>query len=928
MFLCLCYFGTVAQKNAIKIDAVLDSKKNILTISQQIIYYNSSKDTLKEIYLHNWANSYKGRETPLTKRFVEDFNRSLYFAKKKELGFSKVKFIELDGKKINFSEVKNHPDIIKIKPENFISPKKSITLNLEYQVKIPNSKFTRYGKTGSGYNLKYWYITPAVYQNGWKTMSNLNTDDLFEEATDFEVKISVPKNLYLESNLYKYETNKDSIKEFFLVGQNKTDVNFVIDSVQKFKNFNTKEIFIHTDILEKEINDNLATDILQRELLFIEKFLGKYPHKELFIDKNTQSKNPIYGLNKLPWKLSPFQTTFMWDITMFKEISRKYLENTILVNKRTDYWLIDGIETYLMIKYVDEYYPEIKLFGKYSDYWGFRSFNVAKLKFNDKYPFLYRFSARQFLDQALTTSADSLSNFNRKIINRYKSGLGLRYLGGYVGEDVLHDAIKEYYSETQLKATTSTSFAKILATKTNKDVSWFFGDYINTNKKIDYSIKKTTIKADSIDVVIKNRRNITAPVALYGLRKDTIVFKEWISDIDSTKTITIKKDNFDRLILNYEQLYPEYNYLNNSADISGKFLNKPLKFTFYKDIESPNFHQVFYTPKIDYNFYDGVILGVDLSNKPIFKKNLEMKVAPAFATKSRSVVGDFAIVYNQFFENSKLYNIAYGLAGSTNHYEPNLSYNTLTPFVKVDFSRESLRDVETKSIVAKMVNIDKQVPIGMEKSPEDKYHIFGLSYSYSNPALIRGISYDFGVEYSSDFSKLNAEFTYRKLTATNRELQFRVFAGAFLFNNTGSDYFSYGLDRANDYLFGLNYYGRSEDSGIFSQQFISAEGGFKSVLSTRYANEFMLSGNSSIGVWRWIEVYNDAAILKNKGDNPFFAYENGIRLNLIRNIFEFYLPVYSNNGFEIAQPNYQEKIRFVVTTNFSRIYNFIRRGLF
>ena len=925
---CLWSFGFYAQKNSININATLDSKKDILKISQQIVYHNSSKDTLKEIYLHNWANSFKGRETPLSNRFIEDFNRSFYFADKKKLGYSKVDFIKLNDSIINYSTVKNQQDIIKIDAIKPLLPNESLTFDLNYTVKIPSSEFTRYGKTNSGYNLRFWYITPAVYQNGWQLMSNLNTDDLYEEATDFSIEISLPDSLYLDTNLFKYKIENNGYKEYLSVGQGKTNALLYIDTIQKFKTFTTKDNLIITDIIEKEIDEKLATDILTREILFIKNFLGDYPHKQFFIDKTTQSKNPIYGLNKLPKFLDPFQSVFRWDLTMFKEISRKYIENTLLVNKRTDYWLIDGIQTYLMMKYVDEYYPDIKLFGKYSNYWGVRSFNIGKLSFNDKYPFLYRFSARQFLDQALTTRSDSLSNFNRKIINRYKAGLGLRYLAGFVGEDILHKSIKEYFIETQLESTTSNSFKEILSTKTTKDIDWFFGDYINTNKKIDYTIKKSIIREDSIDVVIKNRRNITAPVLLYGLRKDTIVFKKWINGIDSTKTVSIEKENFDRLILNYEQLYPEYNYLNNSSDVSGKLLNKPLKFTFYKDIESPNYNQIFYTPTINYNFYDGVIFGVDLSNKPIFQKNFEMKVAPAYAFKSKSVVGSFSLIYNQFFENSKLYNIAYGLAGSTNHYEPDLSYNTFTPFVKIDFSRETLRDVGSQSIVAKMVNIDKEVPIGIEKSPEDKYHVFGLSYSYSNPALIRGISYNIGGEYATNFSKLNAEFRYRKLTATNRELQFRVFAGAFLHNNSGSDYFSFGLDRANDYLFGLNYFGRSEDSGIFSQQFISAEGGFKSVLSTRFANEFMLSGNSSVGIWRWLEIYNDAAILKNKGDNPFFAYENGIRLNFVRDIFEFYLPVYSNNGFEIAQPEYHTKIRFVITTNFSRIYNFIRRGFF
>ena len=920
-----CVFG---QQNSIVIEANLVPEEDILEISQEIIFFNDSNTILEEIYLHNWANSYRDKNGPLTNRFIEDYNKSLYFAKKEERGYSEINTLFINNKTVGFKEVRNHPDIIKISLNKPLSPKGNVKINVNYNVKLPSSKFTSYGKTKNGYHLRFWYLTPAVHQKDWQLMSNLNIDDLHEYPTDFEIKINLPNKYSLESNLYKYETYKDFYTEYFLVGKKETDVIISIDTTKEYRTFSTKNIAIYTNVFDPTIDSKLSTDILNRELLFIEDFLGEFPHKQIFIDKITQNKNPIYGLNSMPRFLDPFPPVFKWDMTMFKAISKKYIENTLLLNKRKDYWLIDGLQTYLMMKYVEKNYPEMKLFGKYSNYWGVRTFNVSKLKFNEKYPFIYRFSARQFLDQALTTRADSLSNFNRKIVNKYKAGLGLQYLEGYVGDTILKESIKEYFQKNRLKTTTSFSFGDIISNKTDKDIAWFFGDYIQTNKKIDYTIDRARVINDSINIIIKNKRNITAPVALYGLKGDTIVMKKWVSNIEKSKELTIPKENITRLILNYEQLYPEYNYLNNAQDVSGKLLEKPIRFTFFKDIESPNHNQIFYTPTFKYNYYDGAILGVKLSNKPLIPKNFEMSFSPAFATKSKSFAGSFSVAYNQFFEKSSIYNIGYGLSGSTQHYAPNLTYNALIPFVLVRFKRKSLRDAGKRTLIAKMINIDKESMPGMPKSPEDKYHVFNLAYNNNKPDIIKGISYRISAEYENTFSKIEGEYRYRKLTATNRQLDFRIFAGAFLHNNTEGDYFSFGLDKVNDYLFQLGYLGRSESTGIFSQQFILAEGGFKSVLSTRYANQFMLSGNSSIGLWRWLEVYNDAAILKNKGENLFFAYENGIRLNFINNIFEIYFPIYSNNGFEISQGNYQSKIRFVVTANPTSIYNYIRRGLF
>ena len=203
-----------------------------------------------------------------------------------------------------------------------------------------------------------------------------------------------------------------------------------------------------------------------------------------------------------------------------------------------------------------------------------------------------------------------------------------------------------------------------------------------------------------------------------------------------------------------------------------------------------------------------------------------------------------------------------------------------------------------------------------------------LSYNYIDPNIIEETRYKFSTELAKNFSKVAADFRYRKLTSSDTQLDFRIFAGAFIHNTSKGDYFSFGLDRANDYLFELNYYGRSEDSGIFSQQYIITESGFKSVLQTRFANQYMLSLNSSIGIWRWMEFYNDVAFLKNKNERLFFGYENGIRFNFVHNILEVYFPLYSNNGWEVSEQAYAQKIRFTFTGNINRVYNFFRRGFF
>ncbi|AOW20209.1 gluzincin family metallopeptidase [Urechidicola croceus] len=918
------------QTNEIKISAILDVENQELKVQQQIKYYNKSNSNLDTIYLHNWANSFKDKNTPLSKRLIEDYDKSLYFSKEKFRGSTIINNLSINYNSVNWNNKKNAPDIIEIPLNNQLQPNDSLIINSTYTVKIPSDKFTKYGRNRQGYNLRYWYLVPAFYDNDWQLMSNLNMDDLLMDFSNYSISLTIPQNFVLSTELNSTYSIEKGNKTYKLEGENRTDIELSINSLNDFEIFNTDDISVETNLNTKNLDSRIKTDILNREIAFIEKHLGKYPHDKILLNKISYSKNKVYGLSQLPSFLRPFSDVFEWDIKMFKTLSSKYIEKAISVNHRKDSWLIDGLQTYLMIEYVHEFYPEVKAMGSVSKFWGVRRFNLADLNFNDKYPFVYQFASRKNVDQPLTMRSDSLSNFNRKIVNKYKAGLGIRYLNEFLGDSIIPNNIKEFYNKNILNFTNSNEFKNLVIEDTDENLSWFFGDYVTSKKKIDYTIKKVKVLTDSIEVTIKNLRNMTVPVALYGVKDKEIHFKKWYTNIDSTKTITIPKNGFNRLSLNYEYLYPELNVRNNWKSTTNNLLNRPLQFRFFKDIEDPYYNQIYYSPTVKYNYYDGLQLGMSLTNKTIQKKNFVYKITPYYSTKTNNITGSFSFLYEYLPENSKVYKYQFGTSGSYFHYAPDLIYRTFSPFAIVNFKRKSLRDVGGSRLIADYVTINRDLdPNATTPNPEsNKYSVFNLGYSYSKPEIIEDLRYSTNLEVASKFSKLTFDFRYRKLTERNRQFDFRIFAGAFLKNKTETDFFSFGLTRQSDYLFRLNYFGRSENSGFFSKQYITNEGGFKSYLPQNYANQWLASMNTSIGLWRWVEVYNDIGFLKNKNEPVYFAYENGVRLNFVHEILEVYFPLYSNNGWEVNQSNYSSRIRFVLTINPKKIINFVKRGFY
>lgn len=926
VILSILLFGSlgIAQNDSIQMSVKLDHESRTLHIQQKITYFNTSDDVLKEIYLHNWANAFSDKHSHLGKRFIENYSKKFFFAKEKNRGFSSVNTIRINDKDALWGPKESNEDYLIIQLDTPLQPKESVAIDLDYKVRIPLAKFTKYGYEDCKYNLRYWHIVPVVYNGKWQLMHHLDMDDQFQNPTNYLVSLDVPKALHLATNLQILEREQS---KYVLQGNNMVDFEVSLSKESSFNTYQTEATKVVTNLNNIDVDASVKTNILNRQLLFIKTYLGEYPHKKILVNKISYDKNPLYGFNQLPGFLSPFSDTFEWDMRMFKTMSKYYIDHSIGTHTRTDNWLREGVHSYLMLRYVEKYYPEIKLIGGISKMWGVRTYHVSELDFNERYALTFQFASRKNHDQALNTPADSLTNFNRLILNRFKSGIGLRYLDEYIGDSLVDRGIKKYFSNRASAHKTTRVFKDFVVSESKKDVNWFFNDYIGTDKKIDYKIKHIKSRGDSVAITIKNKRNFSAPIALYSLNKKKIQSKTWLTAIDSTETIIMPKGVSKRWMLNYKGITPEINLKDNWETDNKSMVKKPLRFRLLRDAEDPYHNQFFIEPKYGYNFYDGVILASTISNKAFFKKEFEYAVTPSYGFKSNALTGHFKTIFWKYLENEKINSYRLGLVGSYYHYQENLAYKKLTPYVQVFFKRKNPRSVKSSSLSMNYAMVSRDVNVDDVGNTEaNNYNVFSLGYVYNNPEIINNFRFSTNLEFSSKFSKLYSDVRFRKLTNSNRQLQARFFSGVFLYNKATTDFFSFGVNRPNDYLFKYRYYGRSETTGVLSQQFIMNDGGFKANMPMPFANQWITSLNTSVGIWRWIEVYADIGFVKNKHQSVHFIHDKGVRLNFVNDILEVYFPIHSTNGWETSNPDYKQSIRFVLTSDVESIYAFLRRG--
>ena len=929
----ILYSVSSIGQNKIDLNASFDMENKRVSISQTIKYQNTSQDELKTIYLNDWNNSYSTKTTALALRIADEYINDFHLAKNEDRGYSVITSLKQENQELVFSPLENQIDVIKVELNQPLKPNESYIIDLEYLVQFPNDKFTNYGVTKTGdLNLRYWYITPAIYNGEWQYYSNKNLDDLFIPKADISLNVDIPKGYVLTSELNTDEVSQFNDKQVIkLKGENRVNNKLFINKTSAFNTVETDDFSIVTNIDDEELEVIDKVLITEKITNFITKNLSNYPHEKLLLSEIDNVKDPVYGVNFLPSFIKTYSNHFQYELKLLKVALHNYLENTLLINPRKEQWLSDGIQIYFLMKYVEENYPDKKFLGALADFWGVRSFHAADMTFNNKYMLAYMLMARTNRDQPLSMAKDSLLKFNKNIAGKYKAGVGLKYLDDFINSDILENTLKQFLESQKLKPTTSKDFEFYLKSRTSKNIDWFFEDYLKTRKKIDFKIKSIKNTEDSITITIKNKRDNKMPISLYTLKEDSIISKYWVEEINKTKTITIPRNEADKLVLNYEDVIPEINLRDNWKSLKGFFFNnKPLQFRLFQDIEDPYYNQVFFMPIAEFNnIYDGFTLGVKTYNTTVLRKLFNYKIEPQYAFKSKSITGSSAISKTHYFENSNLYYLNYGIVGSYTSYAEDLFVRQIKPSVTLLFRQKNdFRSNKRQSLRFRYLDIKRDEDVNnISPTFEPNYSLFNIRYTNSNDNLINFNKWYTDFQVAKNFTKIGFNYEYRKLFESNRQLNLRVFAGAFLNNktDTSSDYFSFALDRPTDYLFDYGYLGRSEETGVFSQQYITAEGGFKSKLETPFANQWITTFNASTTLWKYILAYGDIGMVKNKLINPKFVYDSGIRINLVTDYFEIYLPIYSNLGWEIGQTNYDQKIRFKFTVDPQSLLGLFRR---
>ena len=645
------------------------------------------------------------------------------------------------------------------------------------------------------------------------------------------------------------------------------------------------------------------------------------------------------------------------------EVGHNWFYGILGSNERLHPWMDEGVNTYyessyFLEKHIDAIdksnYNVLSTVPVFSNL-----FELDRLNYIQFYKYLYTLTSSAGLSQAANLSAEKYGSLNYGFVVYMKVGVLFYELRNFLGEDLYNKCMHAYFEEFKFKHPYPEDMQQIFEQTSGKNLNWFFDKVLNQNMDADYKIKGIKKEGNEYSLKIKNKSGLNVPFSIQQYKNEIVVEEGIVSGFVGDTVIKVQLVNDADKIMIADKGCIDINEKNNYINTSGLFKkwNKiNIKFLGYP--ERSDRSTLFYSPVLGYNYYDKFMLGASFYNSFLQTKKFQYVITPFFAFGSSDLTGRFYADYN-FISKSKhiqLFTLKsevdyfnYSLNEFelekdilTNEYQKYLRFN---PGLIVNFRKKNIRStkksmliLENKSIYNKTYSYS--VSDSIYKEVNSWNHLYNLSYSLTNQRALDPFAFQINSEFSSEHGKVSGayeqKFTYGK---NSGEFSFRLFGGVFIFDDSGMDDYRFrlsGWSGKNDYAFDESFLGRTENTGLWSQQMSLSDGAFKVPTFIGQTRDWISTINLSASLpgIKFIGAFADLGTFKDAGISPAnedaILYDAGLWFSL-GELVVVYFPIFKSNSIEksldLNDINFGEQIRFVFDVKDFRLIDFRKKIL-
>jgi len=924
---------------------------------ESVEYINNSPDTLRFLYFHLWPNAYSNNKTALAREIFARDGKGKLFDDKELMGFIDSLDFKVDSHSVQWHLLPESPDICKIILNEPLTQGNTILITTPFHVKIPKGVTSRLGHIGESYQITQWYPKPAVYdRNGWHQMPYLDQGEFYSEFGSYDVSITLPANYVVGAtgNLQNDEEKEwlDMLSAdspmmgipgtagggFPLSSSRQKTLRFTEEHIHDFAWFADKrfhvlkgsvtlpesgrEVITWAMFTDQEAQFWIsAIPYLNNAISRFSEWLGDYPYDNFTAVQSALNAGAgmeypgltVIGLAKDPWRLEE---------VIIHEICHSWFYSAVGSDERTFPFMDESITSAYESRYMEERYPEKKLWEVvFGNRKLARLFHLTGLPVRLMQEIEWLVPARLNLEQPVNLAADDYNYENYSSIIYNKAAIGFNWLRVYLGDSLFDSVMTDYYRIWKNKHPGPEDLRDVFESRSDKDLSWFFDDFLGTTKRLDYKI----VGLENNKLLIKNNGELDAPLLIAGLSGDSVVSVQWEDGFAGKKWINVPPGKYSEIRIDPDHKMTELFRLNNNIRKSGICRKSdPVQFRFLYTVDDPDSRQLIYIPVVDWNSTDGFMAGMAIHNGTLIPKRFKYLVIPFYSFRNQRLTGFGKVSFNVTPFDSFIRMATFSAEAEQFGAPGDQIYHKVRAGSDIGFRSGKTANHISHSIFGYYIAAS-DLSVAEPDGETEMRSYLQAGYSVERKSTVNPFKMLLLLESGRSYQKASLEFNYRlSYNGKNNGLDSRFFAGTVLNNGNADPVYGFaagGRSGREQYLYqGVfpDRFGTFPET-FWSRQMTLSEGGLISPVndSLGYSRRiFSITLASSLpGKASLIPVKPFVNLLLNDHDSgtpakSLLFCEAGLKAG-IWDLFEIYFPLIVSDNIEEITGSFRNRIRFV-----------------
>lgn len=443
-----------------------------ITAKMEVLFYNTTKDTLNEVYFHLYPNAFASAESVPYPQEWHD----LAFANGYSSGGIEVSNIKVNQKEAQSALEGEANQLLKVEVGKLRRNKK-VQISMDFTVTLPNAS-GRFGYFDNGANLGNWYPILSVYdENGWdKDIYYDIGDPFYSEAAAYNVELALPAEFSLATTgIIKSKDTTNPLKTVWKMEAGYVrDFACTISSEFKLASCNVGDTVIYSYYKGDEDMGQKSLEIAVSAFNTFTELFGAYPYKQLSIAQTDffiggmEYPNLVY-INENFYNVAGLHTL---EHVIAHEVAHQWWYNTIGNDQVTEAWIDEGLAHYSTMLY----YEKVKDEATYSTYF--------KYYVNNGYRFSLDASRKKYENLSLKMDRPvyEFEDFTVYDMLCYdKSAMMFHSLREQMGDEAFFKSLKELYKDNMFKNVNKQTIIKAFSRHTTLPVGSIIESWLSGN---------------------------------------------------------------------------------------------------------------------------------------------------------------------------------------------------------------------------------------------------------------------------------------------------------------------------------------------------------------------------------------------------------------------------------------------------------------